>query len=286
MSDTPFVTVPHRIGTLLRSPDFPSNFIPPRPIEIWLPPDYDREPDRRFPVLYMHDGQNVWHPAFNGLSWNVDSTITELALNNEIVSPIVVAIPNHPRHRYQEYLPEAPTHDPTAYDKVIAFSQERQFDLTERPVASDDYLRFLVEELKPVVDATLRTLPDQRSTAIMGSSMGGLISLYALIQYPSVFGGAGCLSTHWVAADGLVVDWLPGHLPSSTDHRIYFDHGTEGLDALYGPLQQRVDAYMRTAGYREGENWVTRVFPGADHREDFWAERLAIPLRFLFGMES
>jgi predicted alpha/beta superfamily hydrolase len=111
--------------------------------------------------------------------------------------------------------------------------------------------------------------------------MGGLISLAALCTYPEVFGGAGCLSTHWIAADGIMVDYLPQMLPQPGAQRIYFDHGTVDLDAQYPPYQARVDAIMRAAGYTQGEDWITRTFDGADHSERAWRERAHIPLSFL-----
>lgn len=105
--------------------------------------------------------------------------------------------------------------------------------------------------------------------------------------HPQVFGGAGCLSTHWVPGDGLVVGWLAdGATPApAPHHRLYFDHGTEGLDADYGPYQQRVDALMAAAGWREGPggNYTTRVFPGAGHNEAAWRERLPEVLAWLLA---
>ena len=149
-------------------------------------------------------------------------------------------------------------------------------------LASDEYLRFLVEELKPFVDARYRTLPGRDDTVVMGSSMGGLISLYALAKYPDVFGGAGAVSTHWPAGDGAMVDWLAAHLPAGT-HRIWFDHGTETLDAGYALYQLRMDAAMQAAGWMRGRDWESRVYEGAAHDEKSWRARVDQPLRFLLG---
>jgi len=115
----------------------------------------------------------------------------------------------------------------------------------------------------------------------MGSSMGGLVSAYAMAEYPRVFGGAAALSTHWPAGDGCVVDWLAAHLPDPGTHRFYFDHGTRTLDAAYAPYQSRMDAAMRKGGYIDGRNWKSRVFDGADHSEKSWHARLDVPLQFL-----
>ena len=139
-------------------------------------------------------------------------------------------------------------------------------------LTSDSYLRFLVDELKPFIDETY-----------VGSSMGGLISAYAIAEYPDVFGGAACLSTDWTVGDGAVVHWLKDHWPSAGAHRVYFDHGTETYDANYGPFQKQMDEVMRQHGYVANEDWITRRFDGADHSPRAWRERLHIPLKFLLG---
>lgn len=113
--------------------------------------------------------------------------------------------------------------------------------------------------------------------------MGGLISLYAASEYPDVFGGIGALSTHWPAGDGIVIDYLTAHLPDPRTHKLYFDYGTQTLDAGYEPYQRRMDAAMRAGGYTEGRNWITRKFEGAEHSERAWRERVDVPLQFLLG---
>lgn len=163
---------------------------------------------------------------------------------------------------------------------------ERIVEKAGGELISDAYLAFLVDELKPFVDATLPTLAGRADTFVMGSSMGGLISLYALERYPEVFAGAGCLSTHWPAGGVSLVDAMADVLPAPGRHRLYFDYGDQGLDAQYEPLQQRMDARLLAAGYTQGRDWVTRAFPGADHNEASWRERLPIPLAFLLAGEA
>jgi enterochelin esterase-like enzyme len=120
----------------------------------------------------------------------------------------------------------------------------------------------------------------------MGSSMDGLISLYGVLDYPQVFGGAACVSTHWPAGDAAMVGYVQGALPEPGNHRFYFDHGTATLDSLYPPLQAIVDRSMRATGYVEGLDWTTRVFPSADHSERSWRRRVSEPLIFLLGSHS
>lgn len=111
--------------------------------------------------------------------------------------------------------------------------------------------------------------------------MGGLISLYGVCQYPDLFAGAGCLSTHWPAGGNLLVDELAALLPPAGRHRFYFDYGTVGLDAEYEPFQQRMDRLLEQAGYRYGHDWLTRKFPGAAHNEAAWRARVADVIAFL-----
>lgn len=116
--------------------------------------------------------------------------------------------------------------------------------------------------------------------------MGGLISLYALEQYPHLFGGAGCLSTHWPTGEEMLVDYLGAHLPQAGAHRLYFDFGTATLDWNYEPFQRRMDEHLRAAGYREDVDWMTRKFEGAEHNEAAWRARVHIPLEFCWGLAA
>ncbi|MET3931896.1 putative alpha/beta superfamily hydrolase [Lysobacter sp. OAE881] len=252
--------------------DVPSAHVPSRNVDVWLPPSYATHPKRRYPVLYMHDGQNLFDPSlsFTGIDWDVDGTMTKLIDAHRVREAIVVAISNTPL-RSNEYWPA----------KAIpadAISPEQRAQLL-----SDGYLCFIVDELKPAIDATYRTKPSREDTLVMGSSLGGLISAYAMSEYPDVFGAAGGLSTHWPANDGAVIDYLAAHLPARRTHRFYFDHGTATLDASYAPYQQRMDAVLREAGWREGRDFMSREFPGAEHNERAWRDRLDVPLQFLLG---
>ena len=264
-------------GTLLRYPDFPSQYVQPRHVDIWLPPGYSENAAQRFPVIYMQDGQNLFEPAiaFGGETWDVDGVLCDLMETQAAPGAIIVGIWNS-SWRYQEYMPQKPLEPAQAADILQKFC-----NLHIHPPISDQYLRFIVEEVKPFIDASFRTRPEQANTSIMGSSMGGLISLYALTEYPYCFGGAGCLSTHWPVGEDYLVDVLAQALPPPGAHRLYFDFGTEGLDALYEPYQQRMDSHLQALGYTPEVDWITRKFPGADHTEIAWRARVDIPLRLL-----
>lgn len=273
------LTVPFSDGTgvLTRYPAFASRYVAARHVDVWCPPAYTADPTARFPVLYMHDGQNLFDPglAFLGVDWGVDEALLRLERSEGWPGAIVVGVWNIPARRC-EYCPQKPFASP-AGQALLAHKAEW---LGGVPF-SDQYLRFLVEELKPRIDADFRTRPGSADTFVLGSSMGGLISLYALAEYPHVFGGAGCLSTHWPVGETLLVDYFSAALPAPGRHRLYFDFGTITLDADYEPYQRRLDAALAAAGYRAGQDWLTRKFAGAEHSERAWRERVDEPLAFL-----
>lgn len=264
-------------GTLRTLEDIASRNVETRRVDVWLPPDYDANPQQRYPVLYLHDGQNLFDPktSYTGVDWGVDETMTRLIAAGRVRPAIVVGIWNSPR-RFAEYMPQrAASADP------VATGVEGFAPVPQRDLLGDAYLKYLVDELKPAIDRRFRTLPGRADTVVMGSSMGGLISLYAIARYPQVFGGAGAMSTHWPAADGAMVDWFARHLPEPRTHRLYFDHGTATLDAAYAPYQRRMDASLARGGYRQGVDWISRIDPGGEHSETAWRKRVDVPLEFL-----
>lgn len=142
-----------------------------------------------------------------------------------------------------------------------------------------------------MVDKKYNTAPGKPSTYIMGSSMGGLISWYAACKYPEVFGGAGCLSTHWpgIIAEAderfpqSFINYISKNLKAENDQKFYFDYGAETLDANYEPYQLKVDKLMKKNGFKEGKNWITKKFVGHENAEIYWNKRLHVPLLFLMG---
>lgn len=282
-------------GRFVDIDSFTSQYIKARKVRIWLPPDYDES--KSYATLYMHDGQNLFDPAdsFAYGAWEVDRHLIELRKKQEIRPCIVVAIWNGQADRSREYGPQAPieTLSPQLQARI-----PRPGSGGQTSPQADAYVRFLAEELVPYIDSHFATRKEAAQRFLMGSSMGGLISLYTLAKYPELFGGAACLSIHWIIATNpelttppqhqeldLIAlsyrDWLIKHLPEAGRHRIYFDHGDKGLDALYGKHQVEVDALMRKKHYQLGIDWSTRYFPGTDHNEREWRARLADPLRFL-----
>jgi predicted alpha/beta superfamily hydrolase len=280
-------------GQFLVYASFPSHHVAPRRIVVWVPPGY-QSGSKRYDVLYMQDGQGLFNAseAFGGVPWAIDQHLLKLEAAQAVRPTIIVGIDNTAA-RTREYEPAEPLATlPTGIRQQID-------DDAGGPPQSDAYVEFLVGELKPFIDQHFRTNPAAVHTAIMGSSMGALISLYALLRHPEVFGAAGCVSTHWVISDtasqltsdnpllsaaaGAYISWIDAHLPFPGTHRLYFDHGTESLDALYGPYQAQVDALLARHGYRHGPTLKSLVFSGATHNEASWQQRVDIPLRFLLA---
>lgn len=286
------VSVPVSAGSLWRYDLFPSALTMPRRVDVWLPPGYEGGA-RPLRVLYMQDGQNLFDPASTPFGeWGVDEALSRLIAEGAVPPTMVVGVWNTP-YRSREYLPQA------SYVQVPADIRAAYEQTLGGGALSDFYVDFLVRELKPFIDATYRTRPGQADTFVMGSSMGGLISLYALLRYPGVFGGAGCLSTHWpcvtnfdwiksadprvaVMADTFIA-YIQAHLPRAGRHRLYFDLGNAGLDSAYPPYQAKVDAFLPALGYVQGKDWMTKLFDGEPHNETAWRGRVAVPLRFLLG---
>ena len=261
--------------------DFKSQYVDRRNIEVYLPPGYDSEPNEKYKVLYVQDGQNVFNPktSYTGIDWGIDEILDSLIHKRTVKKTVVVAIWNNGKKRFSEYMPKSP--------KGISETEQAKKGLKDFTgidhLLSDEYLNFIVKELKPFIDKNYNVSSKKEDTSIMGASMGGLISLYAICKYPDVFGSAICMSTHWPVPilGQSYIESLKTDLPDPKDHKIYFDFGTESLDAQYEPYQNQVDDIMKNAGYTEGKNWMTQKFEGASHNEESWNKRVHIPLEYM-----
>ncbi len=245
-----------------------------RRVTVWTPPGYENDPDRRYPVLYLHDGQHLLAPTSEVLGWGLDAILLRMVTEEKIPPVLAVGIWNT-EMRIQEYSPQK------AFDRFFTPEQMDSIIKTGFCPLSEPYLDFWLRELKPHVDATYRTLPDRAHTFTMGASMGGMISIYALCEHPGVFGGAICMSTHWPIGGGAMVPYLRQHPPDPRTHRLYFDHGTVDVEGQYTEFQQQVDAILLQAGFRAETNWITRVHLGHDHGEACWSSRVELPLTFV-----
>lgn len=277
-------------GRIERVENFQSKYVSARTVDVWLPEGY--ADTAKYAVLYMHDGQMLYDPeqSWNKQAWNVDDAAAALLAANKVRKFIIVGIWNSVQQRHPDYFPQKPFQQLTQTAKDTVTAQLQRAGRTEKNFQpqSDNYLKFIVQELKPYIDSKYAVHTNRENTFIAGSSMGGLISLYAICEYPKVFGGAACLSTHWTGTftpehnpvPNAFLKYVAQHLPDPKTHKIYFDCGDQTLDAYYPAIQKKADALMKKKGYRSN-NWMTRYFPGEDHSEQAWAKRVAIPLSFL-----
>ena len=223
----------------------------PRRVFVWRPPGFD--PEQPHPVLYMHDGHNLVDPgtSYAGADWQVDEVAAALIAAGRIEPLLIVG---------------------------AECSDDRMLEYGTGP-RGDAYLRFLAEDLKPMVDSRYPTRPGRESTAVAGASMGGLISLLAVFGRGEVFGSAACLSS-WLPPEAIA---LAGTAPLRPGTRLYLDIGTVGLDVEFLAGLDRTAAVLRRRGMVPGADLEVLVCSGADHHEDDWAARVWRPLEFLFG---
>lgn len=259
------------VGDLRAHFDFPATKLGnKRTILVLLPPGYDDEPDRRYPVLYMHDGQNLFDAStsYIGVEWSVDETLTRMIASGQVEPLIVVGIENTIDRAF-EYTP--------APDKQRGGGGAKL------------YADFIVNDLKPFIDRNYRTKPGREHTGVMGSSLGGLVSLFISWEYPETFTRVGAMSTTYEWADGYILDYVRGR-PVPGGVRVWLDMGTaedqtdrngdEVPDVIERHREMR-DILLgkglsipRTLRYVEDE--------GAVHNERAWAARFPRAVEFLF----
>lgn len=256
-------------GDIRTHKNFHSRFLPAdRDIIVYLPPGYERERRKRYPVLYLHDGQNLFDGATSfipGGEWRMDETAQALIEAGEIKPLIIVGVYNAGKDRVEEYTP-------TMDAKV------------KQGGRADFYGRMLVEELKPFIDAQYRTLPGPESTGLGGSSLGGLVSLYLGLKYPRVFGRLAIVSPSVWWDQKMIVRGVQA-LGGKTRTRIWLDMGTKEsrnpMDAVNDARALR-DALV-AKGWKENADLKYFEAEGAEHSEKAWAERAGPMLKFLYG---
>jgi predicted alpha/beta superfamily hydrolase len=259
------------VGTIEKHPAFASRFVAPREVQVYLPAGYETEMTRRYPVLYLQDGQNVFDPASVGKEWEFDETADALIDSGRIEPLILVAVANTPARR-DEYTPT--NVELKLPDGAVSKGGGR----------SDLYARFLIEELKPFIDETYRTRPESASTAVGGSSLGGLVSVWLGLEHPDVFGNVLAVSpTVWW--DNFVTLTKVAALPRKVPVRIWVDIGSlEGDNAVSGARRLR-DA-LEKKGWKLGSDLEYLEQEGGQHDEISWGSRVEEMLLFLYGTEA
>ena len=276
-------------GSVERITSFDTKLVEPRNIDVWLPENFDKT--KNYSVVYMHDGQMLFDASktWNKTAWEADDTFGKLLLEGKIRDCMIVGIWNVPERRYADYFPQKIIDNIPEPTKTKILQQQ----IKGEPSA-DKYLEFIVNELKPFIDKNYPTKPEAENTFMIGSSMGGLISIYGLSEYPHIFGGVACLSTHSPLASYELIDentdkevsskfrdYLEQNLPEANTKKIYFDYGNLTGDSFYEPYQSKIDKIMVSKGYNS-DYWETLFFEGENHSEISWAKRLSIPVLFLF----
>ncbi|RME03693.1 MAG: hypothetical protein D6805_05545 [Planctomycetota bacterium] len=244
-----------------------------RHIWVYLPPGYFTHLNRRYPVLYMHDGNNVFDArrAFGGVEWSADETAKRLLEAQKVVGFIIVAVSNTAKRMY-EYTPVR--------------------DVRYGGGGGEKYAQFLIKTLKPMIDRYYRTRPSREYTAVMGSSLGGLVSLYLVWRHSEVFSQAGVVSPSVWWARRWVVDFVGRYSPRYPV-RIWLDMGTQeggdrdrdGVSDALEDARLLRDVLLKR-GMRYGKNFAYFEAVGARHNEYFWAKRLGRIFRFLYGKKK
>ncbi len=271
-------------------------------VDVWTPAGYNPEANQTYPVLYAHDGQNLFDAKFTfaGVAWGVDKACSQLASDPDFVMPIVVGINNRGAQglRPNDYFPEK------ALGYIAPDQKDETFiyDTCKDMFYGDEEAAFVADELKPLIDTLYRTAPRMETTFAMGSSMGALASMYLLCEHPQVFGGAACLSTHWIGSLNLnpdytmnddeicanaILEYLSDNIPSDGLHRLYMDQGTKDWDAGYLKYEVAAREIVRDHGYSEEEGTLY-VYDanGAGHNEWYWQQRVKLPLKFLLSRST
>lgn len=237
--------------------NFKGNGLKIRDIIVWLPPSYYSDSLIRYPVLYMHDGQNIFDPATStfGYDWRVDEITDSLIKAGTINELIVVGIYNSP-DRGREY-----SYSTLGYE----------------------YMNFIVSELKPFIDEKYRTMPNSENTAVAGSSAGGLISFMMAWCYPEVFSMAACFSSALKIRELNYVDTVLNYSGENKNIKLYIDNGGVGLETELQPGIDEMIVALQNKGYELGKDLIWYIDKNAIHSETAWAQRIWRPLVFFFG---
>jgi predicted alpha/beta superfamily hydrolase len=265
MSETHAGTTPEIHTDLRKHAGFGSDYLAePRDLVVYLPPGYELEPDRRYPVLYLHDGQNLFEGAtafVPGQDWHVSDTAEERIRAGRVEALIIVGIYNTGEHRINEYTPTRDRKQGAGGDAAL-------------------YGQMLTRELKPFIDRTYRTLPDPANTGLGGSSLGGLVTLYLGMLHPDTFGKLAVLSPSVWWDNGVILN-LVRMVDPKPRLRIWLDIGTgEGGKHVLNARALRDE--LVKAGWVPGADLIYAEIPEAGHSEAAWAERVGPFLEFLF----
>ncbi|MFA5833564.1 MAG: alpha/beta hydrolase-fold protein [Bacteroidota bacterium] len=226
-----------------------------RDVIVWLPPSYEKNPKKNYPVLYMHDGQNIFDPstAFTGYDWRVDEVADSLIKLKKIEEIIIVGIYNSP-DRLPEY--------------------------SDTPLGTA-YMNFVINVVKPMIDSTYRTKPGKEHTGIIGSSLGGLSSLLFVWKRQDVFGMAGCVSSAFWYDDEKTLKEIKAYSGHKKNVKVYLDCGGREKELVGG--YKRMVEILKSKGFKKGKDLEYTLDAKGTHNEYYWSKRVWRPLVFMYG---
>ena len=239
-----------------------------RKIRVLLPPGYSSRTSHQYPVLYVHDAQNLFddRESYSGQAWHLDRIVTDLITTGQIQPIILVAIDHGGGHRLAEFA-----------------HQDRNHEGQHIRARGNHYETFLSEELKPRIDRMFHTHPEARGNALMGSSMGGLVSLNIALRRSDQFGAVAALSPScWWNPAALKSD-LKQFSNSLRQLKIWLDIG--GREGDYGDDVEEIATKIAILSGNDIDMLRYYLEPDADHSENAWRNRVHLPLKFLFGID-
>lgn len=239
---------------------FKGRSVLPRDIIVWLPPSYDTIPDKYYPVLYMHDGQNVIDPFTSsfGIDWQIDEVADSLIRAGSIQEIIIVGI----------------------------YNSEKRGNEYNNTKLGQAYINFIIEELKPFIDVTYKTLPDRKNTTVCGSSSGGLISLIMAWENPDVFSKSACFSPAFKISSIDYVTPVKKYMGAKQDLKIFIYNGGIGLEEQLQPGIDEMILVLKEKGFVENQDLVFIKDSSAEHNESAWAKYIYKFLEFFFPLEK
>ena len=244
-------------GTVKYHKNFDFEGLKSRDIIVWLPPGYQKEKTKRYPVLYMHDGENIFDPSTSsfGVDWQLDETADSLIKTNKIEGIIIVGIYN-------------------TSDRSAEYGNTDTGRL---------YMKLIVNKLKPFIDKTYRTKPGRENTATGGSSLGGLISFMLAWEYPNVFSKAACISPAFYIENIDYLNTVKNYNGVKKQIKIYIDDGSIGLEKRLQPGIDSMLILLKQKNFDEGKDYIFYKAADAQHSEFYWAKRAWRFLEFFFG---
>lgn len=246
-----------------------------RTVDYWAPEKATEH------LIVTHDGQNIFDPktATHRQTWNLAQTASRVFTERGLTPPAIIAIFHATTKlnlwgRAQDLAPQQP------FQNGSVVAKEPYRAIAPEDLRSDEYLERIAMTIIPAISNALKLSPNPEKIALLGSSMGGLATLYGVARYPELFQTGFAFSPHWVIGEYALVDALLTRLPSPERHKIWMSRGTKSLDAKYQPFQDYADQKLRSLGWTDSSHFTSRIFTGDRHSERSWRKQVEPALQF------